>query len=96
MLLAGCAYDEDAFRYEADRATCQWAEECALGEGLTFDECMEESEAAWTDPDPSCVFDPTSARSCVAGLRQLECPEGEEIPGFPTACERVWTQCESA
>jgi hypothetical protein len=87
VALAGCT-NEEAFREDADAATCAWLEECFDDDAQ---QCLQEADAAWSGVDEDCEFDKGKARKCVRQLERLDCPSDAGGGAMPESCDEVWT-----
>ena len=93
-LLAGCVYEEEHFRTEADQAICAWSVDC-FNYVNNEEVCEAEAEASWEPMSSDCEFMPEEARECVRGLEALPCPDSDWAEengfGFPSVCDQVWS-----
>ena len=92
VAMAACSYAEDEFREDYISEFCQWDAHCKV----YYDDqesCEFALENNYSDLVAGCTYDAKSARRCIKGIFDVECPADGEDPAWPVECEDAYTDC---
>jgi hypothetical protein len=99
-LFLACSLSEGTFYKKAIRLNCdEWSKCDGDDFSLHYDSVDECFDTEWARvgtyieqyENDDCTFEPTEARACLQGLRDIECDTWMDEDTSPEACYFVWT-----